>query len=369
MIFQDMLKLMEEAGYQRVKSNVPEICLFCKKVQEQSLYVFLTDTVMKGSQSPRAVQGVILQLGYKLKLRDPGCEFLTILITGQIQEYRKLSAMQESIWFVDKDQQKLIIYENQKENFTQLHSAIEKLFDQYYKVTEPYGVQSDDIQSGSQSSPYQTAGSIVPSRKEQFYAMCKKLPVCCSIIVAVNVLVFLIMDVLMNDYEYNKVINDFGILWVVVKNQKEYYRLFTYMFLHSGLDHLFNNMLILFFVGQSLECVISKSKFIAIYFGSGIIAGVVSMGYNMINNRNVLSVGASGAIFGLVGAMLYVVLINRGRLREISTRQILLFIVFSLYGGFASGNVDNAAHIGGFLGGVFLATILIRRGNRKEREN
>ena len=70
----------------------------------------------------------------------------------------------------------------------------------------------------------------------------------------------------------------------------------------------------------------------------------------MIKDRWVLSVGASGAIFGIVGAMGYMLLINKGRLEDISGRQIILFTIFSLYGGIANANIDNVAHIGGFIG-------------------
>ena len=68
-----------------------------------------------------------------------------------------------------------------------------------------------------------------------------------------------------------------------------------------------------------------------IYFGSGIIAGISSISYNMVKDRMVLSIGASGAIFGVVGAMAYILLVNKGRLEDISSRQILLLTVFSLW--------------------------------------
>ena len=133
------------------------------------------------------------------------------------------------------------------------------------------------------------------------------------------------------------------------------------MFLHSDFEHLMNNMLVLFFVGDNLERAAGKIKYFIIYFGSGIIAGISSISYNMIKEKMVYSVGASGAIFGIVGAMGYILLVNKGHLEDISSRQIILFTVFSLYGGIANANIDNVAHIGGFIGGIILAIILYRR--------
>lgn len=366
MIINDIIRLMENEGYHRVQVNIPEICLYHKRIEERSFYVFVTDTAMKGSQNPLAVKGIILQLGYKLRQRDPECEYLSIIVTKQVAEYKELASMQNSVWFVDKEQLRLIVYENQKENFIPLKNKIEALFEQYYQVEASHemgeGYNTNEPKAKEKWMKENTNGN-------QLRRNIKKLPVCCTLIVLLNVVVFLVMDFVLNDYQYETLIENYGILWTAVKNHGQYYRLLTYMFLHSGVEHLFNNMLVLFFVGQTLERVLSKPKFLVIYFGSGIIAGVVSMGYNMMYGRMVLSVGASGAIFGLVGAMLYTVLINRGRLRQISARQIVLFVAFSLYGGIASNNVDNAAHIGGFLAGVILAMILVRRENHKEREN
>ena len=106
-----------------------------------------------------------------------------------------------------------------------------------------------------------------------------------------------------------------------------------------------------------------------IYFGSGIIAAISSISYNMYKGNVGFSIGASGAIFGVVGAILYILIVNKGHLEDISTRQIVLFVIFSLYGGYTSAGIDNIAHIGGFLGGLLIAVLLYRKpkNNRKEQ--
>ena len=85
------------------------------------------------------------------------------------------------------------------------------------------------------------------------------------------------------------------------------------------------------------------------------------MRYNMERVLITRSIGASGAIFGIVGAIAYIVIINRGRLKDISSRQIVLFVVLSLYGGFTSQGVDNVAHVGGLLAGCILTAIVYKR--------
>lgn len=361
MIFYDITRLMEKMQYQRVRINVPEVYLYEKRVQEQSLYVFLADTKNRVGEEATLVKGMVCQLKQKLELRDANCQFLSIVITDQISEFKELAQMDSLVWLIDRTKKMLMIYENQKDGFGELRGSIEEILDQY--PTQP-SLNTVEMGLGRGAET-----EVRYSLKETISRFVKQQPICCVSIVALNVIIFLIIDLFLNHQQYETLMNELGVQWAAIRYQKEYYRLFSYMFLHSGIDHLFNNMIVLFFVGQSLERVITKPKFLAIYFGSGIIAGAVSMGYNMLKDEYVLSIGASGAIFGLVGAMLYAVIVHRGRLQLISTRQIMLFIVFSLYGGFASSNVDNAAHIGGFLAGIVLATILIRKENRKEREN
>jgi rhomboid protease GluP len=130
-------------------------------------------------------------------------------------------------------------------------------------------------------------------------------------------------------------------------------------------------MLVLLFVGDNLERAAGKFKYLLLYFGTGILAGITSISYNMWKDYanfsyeySAFSIGASGAIFGVVGAVLYIVIVNKGRLEDISSRQMVLFVVFSLYGGISNARIDQAAHVGGFMAGILLAAILYRRPRR-----
>lgn len=161
----------------------------------------------------------------------------------------------------------------------------------------------------------------------------------------------------------------------------EWYRLITYLFLHGGIEHLINNMLILYFMGNSLEAFLGRIRYVILYFCSGILAGIGSIVYNGYIQTGNLSleamknvfgypvcIGASGAVFGVTGAMLYLVLIHGGRIRGLTKRQMLVFLVLSIYGGLVDKGVDNAAHIAGLAAGFLLAAILYGKPKHKEAQ-
>ena len=175
---------------------------------------------------------------------------------------------------------------------------------------------------------------------------------CTVLLAVVNVIVFLVLS-FQGMTEDGRFMLQHGAMYVpyLIKNG-EYYRLFTSMFLHFGYDHLFNNMVVLVAMGWNLELEIGKIKFLIVYFVSGL-AG------------NILSACASGAIFGIIGALLYVAIRNRGRIGEISGKGLVFMVVLTLYYGFTSGGVDNMAHIGGLAAGFLMGVLLYRK--RKDK--
>ena len=149
----------------------------------------------------------------------------------------------------------------------------------------------------------------------------------------------------------------------LIIEEGEYYRLFTCMFLHFGIDHLFNNMLLLFFLGEILEGVIGKWRYLTIYMVGGIAANILSLWVELRMSMDMMpvSAGASGAIFAMIGAVVYLLIINEGRLEGLTIERLLIMIGLSLWQGFTSTNVDNVAHIGGLIAGFILAIIIYRK--------
>ena len=181
----------------------------------------------------------------------------------------------------------------------------------------------------------------------------KKLPICTIAIAAANVLIFLGLS-----FEDSAFMMEHGAMYVpYLMNGEQYYTLITSMFLHFGFSHLMNNMVMLLVIGYSLEPEIGKIRFLLIYLGSGLMGNLVSAWFDVSQGSYAVSAGASGAIFGIVGALLYVAIRNHGRVGEISTRGLVLMAGLSLYYGFTAQGVDNAAHIGGLVSGFLLAVL------------
>lgn len=176
-------------------------------------------------------------------------------------------------------------------------------------------------------------------------------------LILINVLVFIAVEFTGTSQDAWHVL-EYGAAYTpyIIQNG-EVYRLFTSMFLHFGIEHLVNNMLVLFVLGSRLERVIGKIRFLLIYLLGGIAGNVVSLLLELKTQEFSVSAGASGAVFAVMGAMIYVVIRNKGWLGDLSMRQILVMAAFSLYFGFTSSGVDNAAHIGGLLAGFVLAVL------------
>ena len=120
-------------------------------------------------------------------------------------------------------------------------------------------------------------------------------------------------------------------------------------------------------IGWNLEYEIGKIKFIIIYLGSGLAGNIVSALGDVMTGRYVVSAGASGAVFGIIGALLYVAIRNRGKIGTVTGRGLVTMIILSLYYGFTSSGVDNLAHIGGLVSGFILAVLLYWKRKRKRR--
>ncbi len=188
-----------------------------------------------------------------------------------------------------------------------------------------------------------------------------KKPVCTVILVMINVAVFLVLSFLGMTEDGGFMVEHGAMFVPYVTEYKEYYRIFTSMFLHFGSGHLMNNMIMLAAAGVPLEKEVGRVKFLAIYFISGTGGALLSMWADICTGEYAVAAGASGAIFGLIGAMLYIAIRNHGTIGDISGRGLVLMTAISLYFGYVSGGVDNTAHVGGLLAGALLAVLLYRK--------
>lgn len=191
----------------------------------------------------------------------------------------------------------------------------------------------------------------------------RKEPVTAGLIL-LNILVFLAVEFTGSSQNTMHMLDCGAAYTPMIVQGGEYYRLFTCMFLHFGIEHLLNNMLVLFVLGSRLERVIGKIKFLLIYMLGGVLGNVISLYLELHAQNFAVSAGASGAVFAVMGAMIYIVIRNKGRLGDLSMRQILIMAAFSLYFGFASTGVDNTAHVAGMVSGFLLAVLLYHPGRK-----
>ena len=177
-----------------------------------------------------------------------------------------------------------------------------------------------------------------------------------KLLVIINVVVFLLT------LFSAKLFNLFILDPVGVRNG-EIWRLITSMFMHGSIYHLFVNMYSLAILGNQVETFLGKKKFLIIYFISGITGSMLSC---ILTNS--YSLGASGAIFGLLGSLLYFGLQYRLFLGSILLREIVPIIILNLMIGFMFEGIDNAAHIGGLIGGIF-ATLAVGVDSRTQKSS
>ena len=137
----------------------------------------------------------------------------------------------------------------------------------------------------------------------------------------------------------------------LVLNNGEYWRLLTVALTHGGLTHLFFNMYALLLLGNQLETAIGQNKFLSIFLISQVGASLASIFFSSIN---VISVGASGAIFGLFGAMIVV-----SKRFGLEVKQIYVIVGINIAIGFIFPGIDWHAHLGGFISGFIAATVLL----------
>ncbi len=177
-----------------------------------------------------------------------------------------------------------------------------------------------------------------------------KVPYVTYLLIAINCIFFFVPFIL-NQYDY--VVSVMCVHGPSIR-AGEYYRLLTGMFLHGNILHLGLNCYSLYIVGSQIESFLGKIKYILIYLFSGVTGALLSITLN----GSVASIGASGAIFGLMGSLLYFGYYYRVYLGNVVKTQILPLVLLNLMVGFMSNGVDNYAHIGGLIGGMIITVAL-----------
>ena len=227
------------------------------------------------------------------------------------------------IWLLDVKSKKVVIYDNQPQYFAGLGEWIEMMV---------FGNEG---------------------KKAKY-----PLPIISLVLVLINVLVFAYLEINGSTLDVYYMLNHGASSWQHEFKEMELYRLFTCMFIHFGIGHLMNNMFMLYVIGVQIERLYGRFRFLFIYLSTGLVASIASSVVNMLIGKNdVISGGASGAIYGIMGAMVIALWHNRKSYENVIYRVIMI-IVLMVYGGFTETGVDNVAHLGGFISGLVIGMVV-----------
>ena len=188
-------------------------------------------------------------------------------------------------------------------------------------------------------------------------------------VIITPILILLCVIVFISMYIWGRGSENVGTLLMFGANYRplvqigEVWRLVTSMFLHIGVVHLIVNMYSLYIIGKQLESFLGRTKFLIVYLGSGILGSLLSV----VVHSNI-SAGASGAIFGLLGSLLYFGYHYRLYLGTVLKTQVIPIIILNLLIGFLVPGIDNFAHIGGLVGGYLLTMALGVPGKSKKSD-
>lgn len=372
---QTMISKIHEAlislKYLKIESNVPFITLFAQFDMSSAKVIQVINC--EDNVVLTVDQYLLFCKKAKEDIQDRGFEdidFLSLIVTSDITEARKYVLNDNHCWIYNTDTMSLNIYDNEPDEFFGLRDVLDGIKDgsnyQSYSQDYLYGSNdsgySDYRSSGSKYAGYYDGTAI--STKSIF----DELTLVNTIIVVINIAIFIWMNIIGSSgyYEDLEFMLNHGTMDVLsVLEKKEFYRFITCMFQHFGFYHLAGNMVVLLFIGDNVERALGPIKYAILYIMSGMIGSLGSFFYALLylnlNEQRIVSAGASGAIFGIIGAMLWIVCKNKGRLEDMTTLRVCVLIAYALFNGLTSEETDMAAHIFGLIGGFVLAVLIYRK--------
>ena len=196
------------------------------------------------------------------------------------------------------------------------------------------------------------------TRTESFRSFLKLYPII-SVIVGIHILLWAIMYVPLPGGRF---ILEQTVGFNFLISEGQYWRLLTPIFVHAGFSHMLFNSLSLVLFGPALERMLGKTKFILTYLGTGIIANIASY---YLKPLDFVHVGSSGAIFGLFGIYVYLVLMRKDLIDQANSQIIITILVIGMVMTFINSNINVVAHLFGLFGGLLLGPIVFK--NHRKR--
>lgn len=343
MIRPKLERYLRVAGYYSLPSSHPEFSVFVK-IENGFLNALQIIYYDKGVYIS-VDQYQELKEAVKKSFRDKNLEvhIMTLVLHEDCSKAMQLVVDEPFCWFIDTTNNSLYMDESRVEDFYGLKAFLDKFLNEY--IYQPD--DNDEIHMEEEMTHFLT--------RSKYYLMdMPKITVC---LVAINIILFILCKYF-GDFIYSK--GQLGLGYIL---KKEYYRLISAMFLHADLQHISSNMVLLYFMGDMLERILKKSEFLLVFLLSGILGNVISCIYEYAFQISMISIGASGAIYGLIGCLFFMVIRKKPPL-EISFSRMLVMIAYCIYSSFAGSNINVAAHLGGLIAGFFIGWFLsLRRQN------
>lgn len=327
-------ELFLSQGYDKIPSNLPEFIFYCRREAQgiNVLYVidYRQNLYISADQYDHIKKKII---DFFQARGEREVHVMALVLCADPEKARQLCEKDSFCWIIDTQAYRLMIHETQASDFY----GWKNLLEEYLFVLEK--------ESGEAPIFDETVQKKTINLQELSWTN--------IVLVSVNVIVFLICTFTGNML-YNKGALSVTELW----RGGQVYRLFTSMFLHWNVEHLFSNMIVLYYVGALVERELGPLPYTVLYLLSGLAGNIFSIGYELLSGIYGSSAGASGAIFGVEGALLFLVMIRREKVGTMPVGRVAFAVAFSLYCGFTSAGVDNAAHVGGVLMGFTTAAVI-----------
>lgn len=342
-------------NFAQAQTNIPGVCILYNEENAQKIFCIIACNEAGHRCSPSVMQMIEKRLVGAGVLPE---NILFIAVTDDPGRDRDLTYAGINIWLADTTSGRLLIYEEQPTDFYGIRASLEQ-------------AAAGDFSDGMfefESSKRENAGNYPQKHKSQ--RSLRNFPAVTLALIILNVVYYLILASggRTTDTQYMLQMGaNFG---PYIFSGFEIWRLFLSMFMHFSLSHLIGNMIYLGILGYNLERSISKWKFILIYMLSGIGGNLVSAAYYQIKGSYTVSAGASGAIYGLIGAIAVITFMNYRRLKPLYLfMRIAILLVFVFYSSFADTGIDGAAHVGGFCFGILLTAMLVIERKRKNEKS
>ncbi len=220
------------------------------------------------------------------------------------------------------------------------------------------------LRAGGETRPKTVSGIFRTERQRNLNFIKTRKVILTYALIAVNIIVFLFMT-LDGGSENTETLLKYGAVYAPYIKQGEYYRLFTYMFLHIGWLHIFSNMFGLYIFGSRCEKYYGYLRFFAVYVISGLGCSLLSF----LMSGDSVSAGASGAVLGLMGSALAYTAVNNIKMEGLDAYVFIILSLLNIGFGFVYPDVDNWGHIGGFAAGVVLGILTGLYDKRRASEN